>query len=396
MSKKIMLDQEYNLQEKKFQQQDNTIDKLQLQIENLTNLANKLKSKIGKLPQEEVNKYYSYLNQIDSLGDQIEKLSQTDTQMDYYLRNSDILSTYYQDLETPLTGGTFTRKQKSLSQTGSISDFIDSGSSTSTNGKISRTDLLYEYQLRNNPHFVPKNEYSKVDDYCQDCGAYREVFSSDSVMVCPKCGDQVDAIVECDKPSYKDSQQESTCFEYQRLGHFKDHMARVQGKESTPIPEIIYDIIKYEFHHNGHNDWSKLTETMVRSYLKKYSQFGYEKYFENVHKIMSYFGIQPIQFSPDTEEQFCNMFMEIEEPFESVRPSDRTNLISYPYVFYKFCQILRYDEYLSCFNLVKCNEKLFEQDTIWKKICLKRNWPFYPSSRDGKLTGQFFSCIVKK
>jgi hypothetical protein len=73
--------------------------------------------------------------------------------------------------------------------------------------------------------------------------------------------------------------------------------------------------------------------------------------------------------------------MKIEEPFENNRPKHRLNLISYPYVLYKLCQLLGYNDYLKYFTLLKSTDKLFEQDKTWKKICISNGWKFYASSR---------------
>jgi len=83
---------------------------------------------------------------------------------------------------------------------------------------------------------------------------------------------------------------------------------------------------------------------------------------------------------PEVEEQLCNMFLKIQEPFEKYCPAGRTNFLSYSYVTYKFCQLLGYNEYLPHFNLLKSKDKLRQQDKIWKNICNDMGWKFYPSS----------------
>jgi hypothetical protein len=83
---------------------------------------------------------------------------------------------------------------------------------------------------------------------------------------------------------------------------------------------------------------------------------------------------------PEVEEQLCNMFQKIQEPFERHCPPDRINFLSYSYVIYKFCQLLGYHEYLPYFSLLKSKDKLRTQDKIWKNICLDIGWKFYPSS----------------
>jgi hypothetical protein len=56
--------------------------------------------------------------------------------------------------------------------------------------------------------------------------------------------------------------------------------------------------------------------------------------------------------------------------------NDRSNFFSYPYILYKFFQLLERDEYLPELRLLKTREKLQEQDEVWKKICDELKWEF--------------------
>ena len=57
----------------------------------------------------------------------------------------------------------------------------------------------------------------------------------------------------------------------------------------------------------------------------------------------------------------------------------RKNFLSYSYVIRKFLELLGEDKYISYFPLLKSREKLYQQDVIWKGICAKLKWAFYPS-----------------
>ena len=80
-----------------------------------------------------------------------------------------------------------------------------------------------------------------------------------------------------------------------------------------------------------------------------------------------------------TEEQFRNMFKDIQHPFQKHCPTDRKNFLSYSYVLHKFCELLELDHLLVYFPLLKSREKLQQQDYIWKKICHDLKWQFIPS-----------------
>ena len=73
------------------------------------------------------------------------------------------------------------------------------------------------------------------------------------------------------------------------------------------------------------------------------------------------------------------MFKEIQGPWMKYCPSDRSNFFSYPYIFYKFFQLLDKDEYLPYCRLLKSREKLQEHDEVWKQICCDLKWQYIPT-----------------
>ena len=304
--KKLQLDQEYNKYEKQIKNDIKSLPDLRKKLANDREKCLEIKKNIGKLNTEELREYHSLLDSADNLEKKIAKIETSSETINYYIKNGDILNRYYNSMEQIYN-----------------------------DENINRNNLLQEYLVNNDPHYmqeVKTDKYSQSEEFCKNCNVQRIVLSAESLFVCPECGEQVDSIVEYDRPSYKDPQQENVHFEYQRLNHFKDHLARIQAKESTQIPEIVFDIVRVEFAKSGRTNLAELNEQMVKSYLKKYIKLGLNKYYENVHKIIyKLTGIESVVFPIEVEHQLCNMFMKIEEPFENNRPKERRNLISYPY-----------------------------------------------------------------
>jgi hypothetical protein len=52
--------------------------------------------------------------------------------------------------------------------------------------------------------------------------------------------------VDHEKPSYKDPPKEISYFAYKRINHLNEWISQIQGKESTEIPQDIYDRILLE------------------------------------------------------------------------------------------------------------------------------------------------------
>ena len=57
----------------------------------------------------------------------------------------------------------------------------------------------------------------------------------------------------------------------------------------------------------------------------------------------------------------------------------KIQVLNYYYVLYKLCELLREDEYLPYFYMLKDPEKRNEQDEIWKEICKDLYWEFIPT-----------------
>jgi hypothetical protein len=151
----------------------------------------------------------------------------------------------------------------------------------------------------------------------------------------------------------------------------------VQGKESTDIPEEVFEHILAEIKKEKITDTRKISYNKMRDILKK---LRYNKFYEHANYIMNRInGVQPPHFSPELEETLCSMFKSLQGPFLKHCPLNRKNFLSYSYCLHKMFQILGLPEYLKWFALLKSKSKLYMQDQIFKAICEDLGWPFYPS-----------------
>ena len=214
-------------------------------------------------------------------------------------------------------------------------------------------------------------------EHCFSCGVERKLFMSDGKMICPNCGDEKFILIDSDKPSYKEPPRELSYFAYKRINHLNEWLAQFQAKESTDIPQEVYDKILLELKKERMDDISQLSTHKLREILKK---LKLNKYYEHVpHIINRLNGVPPPTISREIEEELRRMFKEIQMPFHKFCPKDRKNFLSYSYVLHKFMQLLEMDEFLPCFMLLKSREKLHQQDQIWRKICEYLRWEFIPS-----------------
>ena len=241
---------------------------------------------------------------------------------------------------------------------------------------IEKSSLVDEYLSITNNNHIRKIEFDNRE-LCKNCKNYLTCLQHDAIMICNLCGYQEPLLVEQNRPILKQNSKDTSHFSYKRINHFREWCNQVQGKESTDIPNDIFEKILNEIKKEKIIDTKKITYNKMREILKR---LRINKYYEHINYIINRInGIPTPQFSAELEEKLCSMFRDIQGPFLKHCPKDRKNFLSYSYVLYKFFQILELNEYLKFFPLLKSREKLYAQDQIWKKICEELNYKIIPS-----------------
>ena len=123
----------------------------------------------------------------------------------------------------------------------------------------------------------------------------------------------------------------------------------------------------------------------AHSIFKASSDKKYNQHYDHIFHIINRLnGDKPLSMTPEMEEKLRYLFLQIQEPFEKYCPEDRKNFISYNFVFYKFCEMLGYYEFLRYFPLLKSKDKLYDQEKIWQKIMGDIGWDT-PSTHNRRL-----------
>lgn len=330
--------------------------------------------------------------EIKRLDSEIQQNQEEFNELDYYKNTSEILFNYYDLLEKQskikpdTTKATISSVPKFATKT--ILDALnntseqqeealpDSNYATFQNSGIGKSDLVDEYLIITNKQHVRKNDVDDIEQ-CIICKKQMVCLQYDAIMICESCGYQELLLVEQNRPILKQNSKDTSHFSYKRINHFREWCNQVQGKESTDIPNEIFEKILNEIKKEKISDTKTITYTKMREILKR---LRINKYYEHINYIINRInGVPTPQFSPDLEDKLYTMFRDIQAPFLKHCPKDRKNFLSYSYVLYKFFQILGLNEYLKYFPLLKSREKLYIQDQIWKKICEDLKYEFHQS-----------------
>lgn len=330
---------------------------------------------------------------IIKIKEQLRKINNFD-EIEYYENTSYILFNYYDIIEEqskqrekqiPKKMTKF--KNKSIIKSFNLSFNNNNNNNNDNNNNdndeeeeeekvIEKSSLVDEYLSITNKYHIKKLEYDNRE-LCRKCHTSLLCLQHDAIMICNNCGYQEPLLVEQNRPILKQNTKDTSHFSYKRINHFREWCNQVQGKESTDIPNEIFEKILNEIKKEKIIDTKTITYNKMREILKR---LRINKYYEHINYIINRInGIPTPQFSPELEDKLCNMFRDIQAPFLKHCPKDRKNFLSYSYVLYKFFQILGLNEYLKFFPLLKSREKLYAQDQIWKKICEELNYVVIPS-----------------
>ena len=382
------------------------------ELENNYNYINSLiinyNNESSNINNDDKGKYYNDLwNSNIRIKEQIIKIKEdlkdikNFNEIEYYENTSYILFNYYDMIEkqgtiqqnTPVNKLKSVKfKNKSIIE--SFNLIVDKDTKDSTDIKdenddskddnddssdeliIEKSSLVDEYLSITNNNHIRKIEFDNRE-LCRSCKNYLTCLQHDAIMLCSFCGYQEPILVEQNRPILKQNTKDTSHFSYKRINHFREWLNQVQGKESTDIPNDIFEKILNEIKKEKITDTKKITYNKMREILKR---LRINKYYEHINYIINRInGIPTPQFSSELEEKLCSMFRDIQAPFLNHCPKERKNFLSYSYVLYKFFQILELKEYLKFFPLLKSREKLYAQDQIWKKICKEMNYKVIPS-----------------
>ena len=375
------LDNKHNEIISSFKKNNTTIiPKYKTEIEKLETLLNNLKDSKRNIEKREIlkSKITDYKNKIYNL----EK-----NEKDYYLNNSKYIFQYFEEKKNI----EFDNKSKQDKSNKNIcnknnkiniffninndisSENIEIKKETTVNFNSSSSDK-YFYNINNK--LVNYDQFCFDSDICKFCRKGEMIYvESEGICICNNCSKTMKYLIENEKPSYKEPPKEVCFYAYKRINHLREILAQFQAKESTHIPNEVFENIKNQVK-KERIELKDLSNKKTKEILKN---LGYNKYYEHIPYIKDKLGIRPPVMSPELEDTLCNLFMEIQKPYAKFCPVDRVNFLNYYYTLYKLCELLNEDKFLPFFPMLKDREKRIEQDQIWKKICEELEWEFIPT-----------------
>jgi len=233
--------------------------------------------------------------------------------------------------------------------------------------------------------------YLAVPERCQDCfDSHLVPDNHENIYLCRRCGITNGISSENTNSSYAQScgpafaqnvvtsiPRQFTPSSYKRLNHFRNTMTRLQAKEALVIPAGDYErLLDHLRRSNPKLISCQLTYHHVKLSLKcVHLQRYYNHVFWIIHNIS---GRRLVNLSGSQSKVLISMFMNIQEAF-ALHRNQRVNMLSYIYLIKKFSEVLGWSKLAKCLPLLKSREKIRQQDMIWRDICTRMGYHFYPS-----------------
>jgi len=382
------LDLKHKEQLSLFQHQRQNLSQLQEQLDQLT----KQKADLETQREQRELSLIGY-QQIKDLADQITKLNneiaqigQNKQEYHYLLKTGSLVHEYFEQVQKRNTRDSLRKStpKRDLNHyfKRSITEIDHPYELNNESDRpFQRADYNDRYLSQIDPNYLSNDLDIRDPAYCYQCKCYKDLDRTEAKLTCIQCGAFENEALDSDKPNYSREQStEISNFAYKRINHFNEILCQSQATENTDIPQEVYDTVVLEMHKERCYNLAELDSKRVRNYLKKYRDRGYNKYYEHIpHIINRLNGIPPQKFSPIQEENLRNLFKRIQPTFEKHCPKRRNNFLSYNYIIYKFCELLGYDEFLENFPLLKSDNKLRDQEAVWKKICHDMEFQFIPT-----------------
>ena len=373
---------------------ENEIPNLEKKIKNLEkNLAKFQNIPSASLNETELEEKLNISEEIDNINKELYNLRNSQDKNDYLLNTSLMLYHYFDEDSVYVDSHVRKSKSNKSSTRKTVLDFFSSNKKKESPKKTPKKPKDQEVKtIFNNKKqimdtymsIVDKNYVKSVNnltteeiDLCKKCNESRIFDSTHGVLICSKCGVEEKILIDSDTPSYKEPPREITYFAYKKINHANEFLSQFQAKESTDISPEIFDKIVDELKKETYINIKTVSPQKIREILKK---LELTKYYEHCHYITNRLTGKPAPtIDSELEETLRNMFKEVQGPWMKFCPPERANFFSYPYIFYKFFQLLEKDEYLPYCRLLKSREKLQEHDEVWRKICRELRWQFIPT-----------------
>lgn len=262
---------------------------------------------------------------------------------------------------------TITKKKQRAVKTENIFNYFTKKPIKNENNKPNNVQK-YKFVVENNKDI-------EIKETCPNCHQPLNNLLVDNKLICQNCGFSENKTMFC-SPENNESVKKIN-YPYKRLNHLKEYLNQLQAKEMINIPEEVKLKIINELKKKKFNDLKVVKYEDIKTIVKT---LKLNKYYDHcVYLTVLITGKQPPILKKQEEKEIYTMFQNILNVYESLDSKKRVNFLNYSYVLHKIFQLTNNRTFVKLCPLLKSNDKLIQQDIIWKKICNALDWKYIPS-----------------
>lgn len=244
--------------------------------------------------------------------------------------------------------------------------------------RASDADLILLFKQECRTSEATDRTVTRLDiDTCPRCQATYIRGSETNVLLCVQCAHAVPFMdATCSNIAFNDD-TEYTTSSYRRINHLIEKLNHFQAKETRSVDENEVAIPVMQ--HLRQQRVACAADIQYGDVRRALKSCGLKKFYDQTMQILGHLTNRPpIRFEMQFQERVLLMFKHIQEPFKRHCPAQRKSFSSYPYILFKFSQLLGATNLLPFFPLLKGGDKLDAQEELFRKICADLHWPFIP------------------
>jgi len=265
------LDETHRKYVEEFQKQKKLLPKKKKKLQILQNKLNKINSKPkDQCTNDDYDLKFELKRNIKNLSDEINDIESNRMEIDYYCKIDDILTNYYNLMDTDgehiYSVNPELSKEKKQSENKKKMDRLDKlnllskkkkktkkvtrkrkyraiddkrrnifsyinpskndESKKNKKNKKNRAELFEQYKIRIDSDYASKKNKSKnIIKKCENCNIDKTLIHSEGMYVCENCGDAEQILVDSEKPNYKDCQVPvKPAYPYKKINHYNEFL----------------------------------------------------------------------------------------------------------------------------------------------------------------------------
>jgi hypothetical protein len=206
--------------------------------------------------------------------------------------------------------------------------------------------------------------------------------SRSDLLICQHCGNTCipssrDDFTRASRKLYRPRKYSDNF--YKREVHFRNWLARLQGKERRRVPGFVVDQVKACM---AADNIKQTNYWVIRGILKR---LKLTRYYANVNQIGNLVRGHPAcLLSASHEKELIRLFLSLRDVYEQIS-DERVNMLHYPYVIRKLCEHKGWFRMACSIPLLKSPSRIQVLDTLWKRICKIKGWNFQVTALHSRL-----------